>query len=660
MSGADVERNYIKFFPACDMAFEQCVLEAETKVAEIINCEFSDIVTAIEGHNAVCLFEEFWAYAVCENEEVKVKKERYKVWAKELRSKIGKFAGRVQEKDLFDVYCSVPAMLKNDFWDFFYAYKIWKGFSGSFLAEFEKSQHSVSGLFEDKNFVKKFGALLAGYLQRHFVLAVELFVHNAYVDVSKVYHFPVELSQEDKELIIARYINGNAPSISSLRMIAENLLDIGTLDSKVRFRAKKRLEKRIKESCLLTKLCNFIGCNSKERVGSAFRFEQSDGGTWNLCFSRKWVRENLDYPTLLNNLIFIFQFVDSNCRSSLIQPSAQTIRDLVSQKSSKEYYIGDVQQEVWEFQIRQINEYCTVLRENGINLEDVFRWFFQEYLKEEFGVVGFSFNVSADGLNYEQKCKLICPEIEKVLKLWKAYCESGVIDREFYEFSRDMLSISDLPSLCRKKYIYAKREECGAILRLLFSSQSNLCLGNVAQIEGKYTSPFSEILSKKKVNVSDFEKWQQSGVNFLVERGILEKESSGLLVPHWQKISILRELNDSGVYCPQYHPELDCVVREMCDAGWLEESATLFSREEERLLNFILNDSLFKNSLGLRNKYLHGSNPCDEISNKRDYMMLLSVVVLIVLKINEDLRLREPEGKRFTGVSNFVWDVGKY
>ncbi len=661
MNGADVERNYIKFFPVSDMAFGQCVRDAEAKFDEIINCEFSDIVGAVEGYNIVRLFDEVVDRAVIRNGG-ESKKEVYKAWAKRLRAKVGKFAGGIQEQDFFKMYTSVPPVLEDDFWIFSHIYKIWKNFSGNFLADFEKYPDPVFGLFEDRNFVKKFGNPLSEYLRVHFSLAVELFICNALSAGSKKYYLPKELSSEDKESIISHYVDSNSPSINSLQRISDDLLGDGALPPRLRFRAKKRLETLIRTLPREIKRyeSNLIECISKERLGCATFLEKSKGGKWNLCFSRKWIRENLDYPTLLNNLIFIFEFVDSNCRSRLIQPSVQTLFDLVAQKSNKEYYIGEVQQEFWKFHERQIEEYYNVLRENGVYLEDVFQWFFQEYLKKEFGIEGFSFNVSVKGVGYEQRCRMICPEIEKVLKLWKMYCEDGYIDLALFEFFNEPLVISDIPSLCARKHIYAKGTECKIILRLLFSTQTKLCIGNVAKINGKNISPFFEVLSSKILNVKDFEKWQEPEITFLVDSGILEKDESGNLSPNRDKIIILKEINDTGVYCSLYHPKFDGVVREMCSSGWLEERATLFSREEEKLLNFILNNSLFKNSLGLRNKYLHGTNSCEEIFNKRDYMILLNVIILIVLKINEDLRLREPEEKRFSGVLDFVSDTGKY
>ncbi|MCU9767274.1 hypothetical protein N4803_00700, partial [Enterococcus faecalis] len=55
-------------------------------------------------------------------------------------------------------------------------------------------------------------------------------------------------------------------------------------------------------------------------------------------------------------------------------------------------------------------------------------------------------------------------------------------------------------------------------------------------------------------------------------------------------------------------------------------------------LNYILNNSEFDNALGLRNKYSHGSIVEE---NETDYFYTLIILVIYVIKINEELVLNE-------------------
>jgi len=49
---------------------------------------------------------------------------------------------------------------------------------------------------------------------------------------------------------------------------------------------------------------------------------------------------------------------------------------------------------------------------------------------------------------------------------------------------------------------------------------------------------------------------------------------------------------------------------------------------------------VFDNGLDLRNKYLHGTQKLDEYSNNQDYYIFLRILILIVIKINEEFCLK--------------------
>lgn len=114
------------------------------------------------------------------------------------------------------------------------------------------------------------------------------------------------------------------------------------------------------------------------------------------------------------------------------------------------------------------------------------------------------------------------------------------------------------------------------------------------------------------------------------------------------RIAILSKLFDYGVI--HYYNGIIKIYRkvdlkrqqheidEMLKEGLLAYKNTLFSKPESDYLNYILNDSEFDNALGIRNKYLHGSIFEDNI---QDMMYGLIILTIYVIKINEELILRE-------------------
>lgn len=65
----------------------------------------------------------------------------------------------------------------------------------------------------------------------------------------------------------------------------------------------------------------------------------------------------------------------------------------------------------------------------------------------------------------------------------------------------------------------------------------------------------------------------------------------------------------------------------------------LFTKHEVTYLNYYLNKKEFTDGPDLRNKYLHGTNIDSDKSSQNDYLMYLRIVILCLLKIEDDLML---------------------
>ena len=81
---------------------------------------------------------------------------------------------------------------------------------------------------------------------------------------------------------------------------------------------------------------------------------------------------------------------------------------------------------------------------------------------------------------------------------------------------------------------------------------------------------------------------------------------------------------------------------EFIATGDMRYENTLFSKPEQDYLNYALNKSEFSNGLDLRNKYSHDTCSLEESQQRQDYMELLKIMVLIVIKINEEFCWNSP------------------
>ena len=54
------------------------------------------------------------------------------------------------------------------------------------------------------------------------------------------------------------------------------------------------------------------------------KYEKYEEHTLKYEYDSNWISENLDFPTLLNNFIYLFDFTDNNFRSSYVYKSNES------------------------------------------------------------------------------------------------------------------------------------------------------------------------------------------------------------------------------------------------------------------------------------------------------------------------------------------------
>ena len=89
--------------------------------------------------------------------------------------------------------------------------------------------------------------------------------------------------------------------------------------------------------------------------------------------------------------------------------------------------------------------YCQVLSEFDKRLEDIFKWFFEEYLRDEFAVEGFTLSIPSENSTFLEKVRTVSSEIDSILRQFNLYIENGEIDRELLEISRNSPLIENIP-----------------------------------------------------------------------------------------------------------------------------------------------------------------------------------------------------------------------
>lgn len=214
------------------------------------------------------------------------------------------------------------------------------------------------------------------------------------------------------------------------------------------------------------------------------------------------------------------------------------------------------------------------------------------------------------------------------------YRDYNEIDNEILELITDQIRFEDNKSLLDKKYVYINKENktINNILFNLFSSQSYL-----SSIKDKYEN-FIQILYNERINKSMLSQIQLSIVDFLLKEKIIQENEKGDLSFDLDLIIILKKLYEQDVLCINYFQKKEKKIEFLKEKEMICYENTLFSKNEYDYLNYYLN-SKFSNGLELRNKYAHGTHSTDGSQHFNDYFKFLEILVLIIIKINEEFCL---------------------
>ena len=562
---------------------------------------------------------------------------------------IGEFFSRINTDTIESLFDTIYYDYRNDFWKLIEKYKVYDKISVEQFRKIILNKHFILNyVLKCKNIVKKFSDEIITYMEKNpfcaeIILSYYLEKHDR--NIESLY-FPVKLSNEKKTLILDKYIASNSSNINYLKLIFEsNSTNNLRLPDRLKLKAKRKYDEEIET--LFKEGTGFeygAKVSFSNKIDEEFKFETDDNRILSVLYSAKWIKENLDYPTLLNNFIYLFGYTDLQFRSLHVSRESQMsiIEKYLGIKGRKEYPTGIAFQQIQMLAQLQMIRYCNELEKYNIFLEDIIEWFFCNYLEEEFNVKGFCFNKSSHTVSYLEKCRNIAAEFDNILKRFKIYCEDGEIDDELLHISTEHIFIKDIPSMLSNKYIYPCGNDYQTISNLLFSDQS--IIHYLPKLSNNYNS-FYCLLEKENVYYDMFEDYQIPSIDWLIDHNIIKIDNKKRIMPYWEKIKILNELYQHDVVCFSYMKKYQSIIMELNKMGLVQFSSSLFSRPEQDYYNYLFNKSEFDNGLDIRNSYTHGTQRVDENQNKQDYFIFLRIMILIVIKINEEFCLKYPKNK---------------
>lgn len=635
--------DHVKFYSNIDMSSGYNFNKALDVIKNLQETKDNyNINEILEMFNILKFYNKEWLkYVEEENRELCKKSEKV------INKIIGKYCESINENNVLELLSDVDFNYIDDFFEFIDKYKIFNRISATIFKKILKMKETyLYYVLDNKNLVNYYDKEIRQTLIKT-TKSAEIILNTyevEHINYNKKY-FPKSLSLEDKENIFINYVNSDDSNLNYLRIIV-NLQSTSELNisDKTKLLAKKKVEEEEK---------NFFDKNSgmemtttvkfSKKIKNAYEFK-TDDQNWDFTYDLNWIEENKeDYSTLLNNFIYLFGYVDSQMRFTLVsKPSYMGIFEKsIFMRSKRDYHTSMAFNRLNQLADLQMIGYYGQLQKLNVRLEDIITWFFKDYLRNEFKIENYNISMPSKDCNYLEKCRTLLPEIDICLKQYNYYVEDGIIDSELLGISSTHLLFKNVKSLLKNKYVYSAGQEFDLISYYLFSDQCMLAY--IEKIEEKYSS-FYDLIINENIKEDEIIRYEQKSLKKLIDdEYIIIDENGYIKFKNKKQILLLKDITKNEVISYWKLSKSERIeVDNLVEKGILKYDSSLFAKSEQDYLNYYLNKAEFINSLDLRNMYSHGTQPFgDENIHYTNYIRFLKLFILIIIKINDELCIQD-------------------
>ena len=632
----------VKFFSINDRSIPFFLERAETILQNFDATQVSeDINDYIELYNITKFLDNQIHHLRWSPAEIK----KFNETSRHFHPKIAAHFKTMNNSNVVSFFSQVTMFYQNDFWELYVKHKLYENITKNIFRELLNFSETYWGYaLEHHKIVVQYGEAIREFMLEQEDSAEKLLDEFTLMHQRQrnKFHFPKELNNTDREKIIINYINSANPNLNYLQLILtiKNSKDTLTLSNKTLLLAQRRIKEV--EALYFNQSTGFI---TKTTVEFSDDIKESEHNFFEgeLCakYSRSWLEENLDYPTLLNNFIYLFQYVDSQTRILAVSTESQMgiFEKYIFMRSKNSYHTGMAFEQSNQLAFLQLQIYYNLLKNLDIRLESIIEWFFKDYLPSEFNTSIFQIQMPSKDSTFLEKCTNIMPCLESVLKQFKILVEDNVIDFDLLDISSQALKYEQIPSFIKQKYIYGIGQDFQSITSLFFSDQNTL--GFDDETTTSYQTLYKR-LTEGKIFFDKLPRYQAQMIQWLLDKEYLIKnEDNEIAFKDHQLTLLLKNLYENKVLS---YWKYDKSLREKIDylhsSEVVEFESSLLTRPEQDYFNYYLNRSKFSNGPDLRNKYAHSTSE-NETLHEQNYMTFLRLFVLIVIKINDDFCIRE-------------------
>ena len=629
-----MKRERVVFYSKEDLAAEHHLLLAEKVLGAFDeNAVYEDINDVLELASIRLYIKNEMFLRSWDDERIN----RYKNTVDKFPSIISRFIAPWLGKKFVGEYDSIEYEYRSAFWLSVADFGIFKSLSNGDFAKWLKTHGSeLHDVLLHEKIVNRFSAELIPVIKSS-KIATELLIEHALFKPKKTIYWPKALSDSDKREMVKAYIGRDCFNVNYLKKIQNASRDAKPkIDEELRLMAKEAQKKWLARQINQYRVA--IQASILPFMETPFRYTEGDRLAL-AEFNSEWIKTHLDFNSIFWMLRDAFGFANVN-RSVLpfYRNDFLAFTDAGIPIDSDEVYPKDCINIVLRTRKYSLLlfTYRIELWENGLYFENIFKCFFEVWLPLAYGVKDFSFDPPSIQTTYLEKIKIILPEIERVLKIYKMFQEGNVNLALLNTFSLPLFSRNwdELKSLSGKKFVYPNKDDY-SVFSVLFSHRFSVM--PLLKSSSEKCECFYERLQNEKILYESLDSYCQELLQHLINADCISVKD-GFIEYNKIKCDLLKDIYDNDVIniLPLNSEERRC-IDELIAKSVIVASDSLFSTNEQNYISFVWSDT-YKNGLAIRNRYLHGAYSSDDPSIHEDYIEILKLLVMIMISLDDEFR----------------------
>ncbi|MCW3126440.1 MAG: hypothetical protein JWO03_2098 [Bacteroidetes bacterium] len=531
----------------------------------------------------------------------------------------------------------------ENYWSLLSDLNVYKGINEETIINVLKNHPSqIDYILAQKRLVEKYDRVVRAFLisfEGTPVLILSSLEKKDSFGNKSTRYFPKSLSIKDKEAIIIRYLDSERPNLNYVRLI-ENSRDSNEfrLTPKTRLKAKKKSEQLNEEILQGANVWSFgISVSfSKDQIEP--RKFNSDNTGLQISYSENFIDQFRNNVDLFKIFKYLFDYTDEKNLITLVNKQCELdVLERTFMQSKNEYEAGAAFRQKENTANLQLSIYDHYLQRKGNSIESLVSSYV-DYINEKIKPHKLLFKIPSAEKSHLERIRIVAPDFEFLLKQYKTFIDEKYIDIELIQIDSTPIRLSDISSLKARKYLCSDNPTIGRLKYYFYSDQSPLYYIN--HFDEKHNN-FYTLLMNEDVKLEYFANYQIEIVESLIKEGYLKIDNRGYVVlDNEVLIYLIGDIYyDEVIVYWNYSKEIRDEMDELIDKGLFVAESTLFTRQERNYLNYYLNKKEFTNGFDLRNKYLHGTNSFSENEHKADFIRLLKIIILTLLKIEDDVTL---------------------